>query len=112
MDSQKIVPHDRLIPASKDDLPDEGDTPAVATARDHNQLNEQCCSSDCYDSLEEDNWDESDYEADESDYEADENASLDSNIDEQEEIVASRYPACNRQARQLTAVVPWDSISL
>ena len=74
---QKIFHHDRLIPASIDDLPDEGKIPAAATSQDHSQLNEQYCSSDCYDSLEED-------DSDESDYEADENASVDSYIEEQE----------------------------
>ena len=101
----KIVHHDQLIPSSKDDLPDEGDIPASATGQHHHQLNEHYCSSDCYDSLEEDN-------SDESDYEADEIASLDSNIEEQEENIAPRYPVRNRQARKLTGVVPWDSISL
>ena len=69
----KIVHHDRLIVASKDDLPDEGDIPAAATSQDHNQLNERYCSSDCFDSLQEENLDESDYEDDE-------NASVDSNM--------------------------------
>ena len=101
---QKIVHHNRLSPASKDDLPDEGKIPASVTSQDHDQLNERYCLSVCYDSLEEDN-------SDESDSEADENASVDSNMEEQEDIAARRYPARNRQARKLTGVVPWDSFS-
>ena len=104
---QKIVHHDRLIPALKYELPENGDVPTTAKDRDNNHVNDRCRLSDRYDLFEED-------ESDESDYEAEENSSLDSNNEEQEqeEIVERCYPVHNRGTRQLTGVVPWDKISL
>ena len=71
---RKIVHHDRLIPASKDKPPDDGDTLAAAKSQDRYQMDDRHCLSDRYESLEE--------ESGESDYETEENTSLDSNNEE------------------------------
>ena len=103
---RKIVHHDRLIPASKDEPPDDGDVLTAATSQDHYQVNNRHSLSDRYESLEEE-------ESGKSDYEADENTSLDSNNEEQEqkEVVAHCYLLRDRQTRTLTGLVPWDNIS-